>query len=261
MHMGHLLEGVVVQLWEEQTGFKAIKASAKDIIYRDPEHPWRIVTPDRIAYEVDPVTGKKQKCLVECKTSSMSFEQDNLPAYYIAQCQYQMKVTGIHVCYLCWLTAGREFGYVRLEYDPEFADWLAGEVDNFWQNYVIAGKEPDAISVSDLTVKIPRSTPEKSIEADDDAIDQINVLREKKAMYDALGDEIAELQNSLKMFMEDSEAIVDENGTVLLTWKSGKDKTSFDSKRFAEENPDLYDKYCKTVPGSRSFLLKKLKQQ
>jgi len=62
------------------------------------------------------------------------------------------------------------------------------------------------------------------------------------------------------MYMSDSEAIVDGNGTVLLTWKSGKDKTSFDSKRFAEENPDLYDKYCKTVPGSRSFLLKKIKQ-
>ena len=53
--------------------------------------------------------------------------------------------------------------------------------------------------------------------------------------------------------------LLDTDGNILLTWKSGKDKTSFDSKRFAEENPDLYEKYCKTVPGARSFLLKKPK--
>ena len=70
-----------------------------------------------------------------------------------------------------------------------------------------------------------------------------------------------DLQDSLKMFMADSEAILDETGNVLLTWKSGKDRTSFDSKTFAAENPDLYAKYCKTVPGARSFLLKKIKEQ
>lgn len=259
MHMGRLLEGVVVQLWEEQTGFKAVKASAKDIIYQDPEHPWRIVTPDRIAYEVNPGTGKKQKVLVEAKTSSMSFDPENLPTYYVAQCQYQMLVTGVHVCYLCWLTAGRDFGYARIEYDSEFAGWLAEEVDKFWNENVLGGKEPDAIAVSDLAVKVPRSTPEKAIEADEQALDQLNVLREKKAMYDALGDEIADLTNSLKMYMTDSEALLDGDGNVLVTWKSAKDKTSFDSKAFAAENPELYDRYCKTVPGSRSFLLKKPK--
>ena len=259
MKMGHLLEPIVVQLWEEATGFKAVKASAKDIIYQDPGHPWRIVTPDRIAYEINPSTGKKQKVLVEAKTSSMSFDPDNLPVYYIAQCQYQMHVTGIHVCYLCWLTAGREFGYTRIEYDAEFAEWLASEVDRFWNNCVLGGEEPEAISVADLAVKVPRSTPDKPIEADPKALEDIASLREKKAQYEALGKEIEGLQDSLKMYMEDCEAITDTDGNVLVTWKSGKDRTSFDSKAFATENPDLYEKYCKTVPGSRSFLLKKQK--
>jgi hypothetical protein len=80
-------------------------------------------------------------------------------------------------------------------------------------------------------------------------------------MYDALGDEIAELTDSLKMYMTDSEALLDGDGNILVTWKSGKDKTSFDAKAFAADNPDLYDKYCKTVPGARSFLLKKLKNK
>ena len=96
MRMGHLLEPVVVTLWEEATGFKAVKASEKDIIWQDAEHPWRKVTPDRIAYELDE-NGKRKKVLLEIKTSAVDFDPDNLPKNYLCQCQYQMHVTGIHV--------------------------------------------------------------------------------------------------------------------------------------------------------------------
>ncbi len=252
MRRGHYLEDAVVQWWMHETGEQVIKASAADIIYVHPEHPYMRVTPDRV------VKGRKK--ILEVKSTAIQMGE-TIPDYYLAQVMYQMYVTGIHQAELIYIQGGLTFGRFIVEYDEEFAEFIAGRVTEFWNESVLGGKEPDAISVADLAVKIPRSTPEKSIEADADAIDQINVLREKKAIYDALADEIAELQNSPKMFMSDSEAIVDENGTVLLTWKSGKDKTSFDSKRFAEENPDLYERYCKSVPGSRSFLLKKLKQQ
>lgn len=250
MRRGHYLEDAVVQWWMHETGEQVIKASAADIIYVHPQYDYMRVTPDRI------VKGRKK--ILEVKSTAISMG-DTIPDYYLAQVTYQQYVTGIHEAELIYIQGGLTFGRFYVEYDEDFAEFIAERVKEFWNENVLGGKEPDAISVDDLSVKIPRSTPEKSIEADADAIDQINVLREKKAMYDALGDEITELQNSLKMFMEDSEAIVDENGTVLLTWKSGKDKTSFDSKRFAEENPELYDQYCKSVPGARSFLLKKPK--
>ena len=253
MLMGHLLEDAVAKRWEIETGQKVIKASAADIIYVHPKYPHMRVTPDRIA--------KGRKKLLECKTTVMPVDENNLPPHWVAQVTYQMYVTGIHDSDIAWLESGRHFGYANVPYDEEFAEFIACKVQEFWYENVLGGKEPDAINVEDLAVKVPKSTPEKSVTADESALDQIAVLREKKAMYEALGDEITDLQNSLKMFMEDSEALLDADGTVLLTWKSGKDKTSFDSKRFAEENPDLYDKYCKTVPGARSFLLKKPKAQ
>ncbi len=252
MRRGHYLEDAVVQWWMHETGEQVIKASAADIIYVHPQYDYMRVTPDRI------VKGRKK--ILEVKSTAISMG-DTIPDYYLAQVIYQQYVTGIHEAELIYIQGGLTFGRFYVEYDAEFAEFIAERVKVFWNENVLGGKEPDAISVADLAVKIPRSTPEKSIEADADAIDQINVLREKKAMYDALADEIAELQNSLKMFMSDSEAIVDADGNVLLTWKSGKDKTSFDSKRFAEENPDLYERYCKSVPGARSFLLKKPKNK
>lgn len=250
MRRGHYLEDAVVQWWMHETGEQVIKASAADIIYVHPEFPFMRVTPDRI------VKGRKK--ILEVKSTALHMGEE-IPNYYLAQVMYQMYVTGIHQAELIYIQGGLTFGRFFVEYDEEFAQYIASCVTAFWTENVLGDKEPDAINVDDLAVKVPRSTPESSIEADAVALDQVNVLREKKAMYDALGDEIADLQNSLKMFMEDSEALTDANGNVLVTWKSGKDKTSFDSKAFQAENPEMYEKYCKTVPGSRSFLVKKPK--
>ena len=252
MRRGHYLEDAVVQWWMHETGEQVIKASAADIIYVHPEYDYMRVTPDRI------VKGRKK--LLEVKSTAIQMGE-TIPDHYLAQVMYQMYVTGIHDAELIYIQGGLTFGRFVVEYDKEFAEFLASKVTEFWTENVIGGKEPEAINVADLAVKVPKSTPDKSIEADTTALDQINVLREKKAMYDALGIEIADIQDSLKMYMSDSEALLDTDGTVLLTWKSGKDRTSFDSKTFAAENPELYAKYCKTVPGARSFLLKKIKEQ
>ena len=251
MLMGHLLEDAVAKRWEIETGQKVIKASAADVIYAHPEHPYMRVTPDRI------VKGRKK--LLECKTTANQVDRDNIPAHWVAQVIYQQYVTGIHDADIAWLVSGRGFGYANIPYDEELAEFIAESVKSFWNTNVLGGAEPDAINVDDLAVKFPRSTPDKPIEADSKALEELASLRVKKATYEALGKEIEALQDSLKMFMEDCDAITDADGNVLVTWKSGKDKTSFDSKAFAAENPEMYEKYCKTVPGSRSFLIKKPK--
>lgn len=252
MRRGHYLEDAVVQWWMHETGEQVIKASAADVIYAHPDFPYMRVTPDRI------VKGRKK--LLEVKSTAINMG-DTIPDYYLCQVQYQMFVTGIHQAELIYIQGGLTFGRFIVEYDPDFSQFLADEVTKFWNENVLGMKEPDAINVADLAVKVPKSTPEKSIEADEQALAQIAEIREKKAQYDALGKEIDILTNALKMYMTDSEALLDESGNVLLTWKSGKDKTSFDSKLFAAENPELYAKYCKTVPGSRSFLVKKQKDE
>lgn len=231
MHMGHLLEGVVAQLFSERTGFRVVKASSKDIIYQDAEHPWRKCTPDRIAYEVDAASGKKRKVLVEIKTSSMSFDPDDLPDYYLAQVQYQMHITGIHVCYLAWLTNGRYFGYARIEYDADFAEWLVTEVDKYWLECVKGGLEPTLITVSDFTIK--GSEDGKSIEADSEAVERVEELRAtltKKAEIEAKEEA---LKNDLKLFMQEAETLVSE-GCILATWKSGKKGRPFLLKKKKE---------------------------
>jgi len=217
MKLGHLLEPVIVSLWEEATGWKAVKASAKDIIYQDPEHPWRKVTPDRIAYEINE-DGRKSKCLLEIKSSQKDFEPDDLPVYYICQCQYQMHVTGIHVCYLCWLVRGLNFGYARIEYDKEFAEFLVGKVDTFYNENVKGGKEPELISVDDFAYK--GSDPGTTIEADDEAYAQLLSLRTLNKDLNTKEADAEALKDSIKLYMGQNESI-SFDGRVLATWKTG----------------------------------------
>lgn len=217
MKMGHLLEPVIAQLWEEHTGFRIVKASAKDIIYQDPDHPWRKCTPDRFAYEIGP-DGKRRKVLLEFKSSAVDIDPDDLPANYVAQCQYQMHVTGVHVCYLCWLVNGRYYGHVRIEYDKEFAEWLVGEVDKFYNDCVVGGEEPDLISVNDFALK--GSDPGTTIEVDADTLSHVlsvAKLNDEISTYEEMRDAH---KDSVKLFMGSNESLVME-GKTIATWKTG----------------------------------------
>lgn len=231
MRLGHKLESVVVELWEEETGFKAVKASAKDIIYQDPEHPWRKVTPDRIAYEIG-VDGKKKKVLLEIKTSQMDFDPDDLPVQYLCQVQYQMHVTGIHVCYLCWLVRGLSYGHARIRYDKDFAEWLVENVDRFWNDCVIGGKEPELISVQDFNMK--GSEPGTTIEADEKAMTQLMLLRTTNQLIAEKERQAEEVKDQLKLYMQEAETLTYE-GKPYATWKSGSRGRQF---RLKEKNID-----------------------
>ncbi len=218
MHMGHLLEGIVVTLWEEKTGGRAVKSSAKDIIYQDAEHPWRKVTPDRIAFQTSALTGKKEKILIEAKTSRSEFDPEDLPIQYVCQCQYQMHVTGIHLCELCWLSSGISFGHARIEYDKEFAEWMVSKVDEFYLECVKGGKMPEAITAGDYALK--GSTPGTAVEVDKEALSQILSLRVLNTDIANKEADADNLKDCLKLYMGETETLTYE-GKTLATWKSG----------------------------------------
>ena len=210
MLMGHLLEEVVVKRWEMETGEKAIKASAADIIYVHPEHDFLRATPDRV------IRGRKK--ILECKTTVTQIEPDDLPIHWICQVQYQMYVTGIHEADLAWLVSGRYFGYAHIPYDEEFATFIAGKVADFWNENVIGGKEPELVSVSDFTLK--GSEPGTSVEADKEALSHLFSLRTINASITQQEADAEDYKDSIKLFMGEMESLTYE-GKTLATWKTG----------------------------------------
>lgn len=210
MKLGHLLEPVVAQLWEEETGEKVIKASSADIIYVHPEYDFMRATPDRI------VRGRKK--LLEIKTTVTQVDPEDIYPHWLAQCQFQMYVTGIHDCDLAWLVSGRYFGYANIPYDPDFAEFIADRVKEFWNENVLGGKEPDLISVADFAMK--GSEPGTSVDADEEALSHIFSVV-------ALNDGIASAEkirdthkDAVKLYMGEAESLT-VNGKPIATWKSG----------------------------------------
>ena len=224
MRMGHVLEPIVVQLWEEATGEKVIKASAADIIYVHPEYDFMRATPDRI------VRGRKK--IVECKTTITDVDRDDIYPYWIAQCVYQQYVTGIHDCDLAWLVKGRFFDYVNVPYDQEFAEFIAERVKEFWNESVVGGKEPELISVEDFTFK--GSTPGTVVEADDKALGELLSLRKLNEILDRDETEANQLKEAIKLYMGENESI-SFDGKVLATWKTGARGRTF---RLKDKNID-----------------------
>lgn len=210
MLMGHLLEEAVAKRWEMATGEKVIKASAADIIYVHPEYDFMRATPDRI------VRGRKK--LLECKTTITDIDPEDIPAHWVAQVQFQMYVTGIHDCDLAYLVKGRFFGYVNIHYDEEFAEFIAEKVKEFWNENVLGGKEPDAISVSDFDYK--GSEPGKTLEADDKALAEVISLRKLNKVLNEEETEANRLKDGIKLYMGDAESLVFD-GNVIATWKTG----------------------------------------
>lgn len=75
-----------------------------------------------------------------------------------------------------------------------------------------------------------------------DTLERLSLAREQKKQAEAVEEQ---LKGELAMMLQDCEyGSID--GTAVVSWKNSE-RTSFDSKRFQEEHPALYEKFKKTT--------------
>lgn len=256
MKAGHYLEDAVAHFFADSTGAEIIKRSAEDFLVVNSLRDYLRVSPDRTFWLPNQVHNEDNKGILECKTTQMSIDAESIPQHWYCQLQWQLGTAEMTNGALAWLTQGREFGFVNYEFDQSFFEFMLEEADRFWTDYIIGDAVPDSASVEDVMIRSPRSTAGKVVEATEEISDLAARLVEKKATATAAAAEVEELTDKLKLFMGDAEALTYQ-GLTLATWKTGKDKTSFDGKKFQADHPDLVKSYMKTTPGNRTFLLKK----
>lgn len=254
MKAGHYLEDAVAQFWHDETGRDIIKSSAIDWIIRSDEKPYMQVSPDR-TYWLDGKHSNSNKGILECKTTQLAVDGDDLPKHWFCQVQYQLGVAGIEQGSIAWLTQGREFGYRDIRFAPDFFGWLSDSVERFYVDNIQGNKEPEAINVADVLLKYNRHTDGKVIEVSDEifsAYEQLKAARKELAAIEATKEE---LEEKIKIAFTDAEAI-SYGGQTIATWKAPKPTERFDAKRFCAEHPDIAQEYTQTTQGARRFLLK-----
>ena len=255
MKAGHYLEDAVSLFWQDETGQQVIKSSAGDWLIRDDERPYLQVSPDRTYWLADMPHSNENKGILECKTTQMTIDEDDIPKHWFVQVQYQLGVAGYQHGSLAWLTQGRNFGYKDLAFVPDFFAWLVDEVDKFWIDNIQAKQEPTAANVQDILLKYNRHTDGKIVEVNDEIFAAYQDLKAVKDELSVIEEKKTALEEKIKLGFGDAEAISYE-GQTLATWKAPKPSNKFDAKAFTAAHPDLAKEYMVQTQGARRFLLK-----
>lgn len=255
MKAGHYLEDAVAQFWHDETGQDIIKSSAGDWLIVNDERPYMRVSPDRTYWLADMPHNNANKGILECKTTQMSIDADDIPKHWFCQVQYQLGVAELEQGSLAWLCSGREFGYKNLALVPDFFAWLVEEVEKFWIDNIQGKQEPTAANVQDIFLKYNRHTDGKIVEVNDDIFAAYQDLKAVKDELSAIEEKKTALEEKIKLGFGDAEAI-SYGGQTLATWKAPKPSNKFDAKAFTSAHPDLAKEFTFPTQGARRFLLK-----
>ena len=240
MRQGRDLEEYVARRFMEAEGKKVQRFGW---LIRSDEYPWAIADIDRV------IVG--ENAILECKTTSImnktNFEDGDIPPYWYCQCQHYLAVTGCDVCYLAVIILGREYHCFKIERNAADIAALMDLERAFWEDNVIARKEP----LPDGTERANKAIGQIYAQSDAGAqhID-FTPYRDAIEQYMALKDQIDELtarkdaiKQELQLYMQQAEKGQCEGYSV--SWKT-QNSNRLDTELLKAELPDVYKKYLKS---------------
>ena len=228
--VGTYLEEFVAQKFAEITGKKVRKCNQS---FLNSEYPFAIANIDREIVGED--AGLEIKTTTELNMKK--FKGGEYPANYYCQCVHYMAITGKQRWYLAVLIGNREFKWFTIERDEAEIEALMTAERDFWE--LVKTDTPPAVDGTAATTEALKTIYEDS---DDRNVDLFNYAADLR-QYMALNQQIKELEsikdeaaNRIKLFLGDAGG--GECDGFSVTWKAQTRRT-FDSKRFAEENPGV----------------------
>lgn len=250
MELGNRLEGLVAELFTEETGLKVRNVNG---ILKNEKYPFALANIDRA------IVG--EKAFLECKTTN-SFAlkewQDGVPPHYEIQCLHYMAITGATHCYIAALIGNSDFIWYKIERDQETIDYLMQIEKEFWEENILK----DIVPLPDGSDAYSEYLKEKYKKSNGQEI-ELHLLKDgpqKLLRYDEIVTDIKALETEKKLIeqeiqihMEDFE--VAKIGDRKITWKTSS-RNSIDSKKLKSEMPEIAAQFTKTST-SRTFRIGK----
>lgn len=247
MRQGREFEDYVAKRFMEATGKKVRRANA---MFYNEEYSFMLADVDRM------VVGENAG--LECKTASPymadKWKDGNIPLSYQIQCYHYMAVSNADAWYLAVVIYGREFKYYKIERDEAVIADLIQIEKAFWENHVMKQQIPDPDG-SKLADSVIAEYYKNSI-ADTIPLTGFNEkLERRQELSELIGRmdmEKKKIEQELKLYLGENERA--ENEQFMVSWKSVQ-SNRLDEKRLKEEEPEIYEKYKKSV-SSRRFTVK-----
>ena len=193
---------------------------------------------------------------LEIKTGNVwvakEWANGGLPANYYCQVQHYMMVTGLRTFYLL-AEIGDSLLLREVPYNEAFCAKLMHEYKAF-QEALVYEQPPAPLGLACEKEEWSKAQRDSDyIHAPDllPIVEQRNALDEQIKLLEAQQDK---LDAQLKLAIGEHEGLA--VGGYLISYKQSKSSVSFDSKRFALEHEELYQRYCQEKAGSRRFLVK-----
>lgn len=250
MSFGHYFEPQLAAHFEQETGLKTRRVNQP---FTHPKHKFLKANIDR---QVLAGKGLDSTAVLELKsTTSMrykSFEGGIDQAWYL-QIQHYLGICSYKKCFLqVYLRDTCEFlDPIIIEPDYVFIEKMTNKLVDWWNTYMVGGKQPEPSTGNDALLLFPDSQPEEVVEitpAGYALYQQLSEVRDKK---DALTKTEEDLKTKLKVKLGKAERLV-LGGKTLVSWKSYS-STRLDTKAVQSEHPEIYNKHTQTIK-TRRFL-------
>lgn len=248
---GTILEPIVAEHYAKRTGRKVRKVNA---ILQHQDHPWMLANLDR------EIVGNDDVQILECKTAGMhsaKLWENGVPDYIQLQVMHQLAVTGQQAADVAVLIAGQKLEIFRIERDDELIERLIKLEQAFWQRVKTNTPPPADASASSaraLRQLYPSDNHQTlDLSGDTQANSIFSELVNLKEQISSLSDQESLLKHQLQERIGDYSMAEFNDGRI--SWKLSKSSSTFDAKRFKEEQPEQYEAYLKEKPGSRRFLI------
>ena len=267
MRVGRDLEEYVASRFTELSG---IKVRHENAILINEDFPFIRANVDRLCVGV--------KAGLECKTANTwnakNFGKGEFPVNYYAQCVAYMAVTGLPDWYLAVLVMGKEFKVYKLTRDkdcdcPEWCECAvyvgADEIEalveacrDFWCEHIEKNVPPAVFNSNDEAIT-EACNPDSGQEIDMTGyLDKLTELTDLKRQIDELTAQKKQLEGEIKMFMGDCGKGYADGYKVSFTKQS---RTTYDVRRFIEDNPNIDLEPYKKVSESTRLTIKTIKEE
>lgn len=251
---GNILEPVVGEHYAENHPDREVRRL--NAVCQSIKRPWAQASLD---YEVkDPELGWG---VLEIKTAGQSSEDkwdEGVPLFYQTQVAHYLSVTGRTFADVAVLIGGQDYREYRLMRDEDDVQAVERAVDEFWQ-LVQTGEEPPidgSPGEAEALFKRHQSDDGEVWECGDMPREVADYIYYKETA-DAAKERLEKAGNALKQLIGDRKGVMCPDYVV--TWPRGTRKT-FDSKRFKEDHPDLYEQYMAERPSNSGIRIKERKK-
>jgi len=218
---GQRMEAVLCDWYSDTTGHEVEKCGT--IVW--PENPIIMATPDRLLFDDGVLEAKAPG-----RTGHHWGEAgtDQVPDYYLPQVQWQLGVTGrkwAHVVADVW---GEFRLYGPINFNSELFSFMVEKGLRFWNDYVVADKEPPADGSKECGEELSRRykvnndvlvTPSEAVEK------TIIEYRDKKQEMAKIKAELAAYENAIKQAIGENDGFAGPWGKF--TWKA-TNKTDYE---------------------------------